>query len=160
MSISRWQLAGYHSSGFGAHVAGEERGKSWCWQPKLQFHKRDTARRGRGEEEKGEGGQQRGRGGCLQPDSSQPGDEELPQCHVITWGCWNALVRQTIWPVHIINFNNLFCSWSANSSGRPSNILSVQIAHCFYLYSRCSSAQPFSFDPDSMANALDRLLGM
>uniref|UniRef100_A0A8C9XF48 Ecdysoneless homolog (Drosophila) n=1 Tax=Sander lucioperca TaxID=283035 RepID=A0A8C9XF48_SANLU len=41
----------------------------------------------------------------------------------------------------------------------PTNSLAVQILHCFSFYSRSSSTQPFSFEPDSMANALDRLLG-
>lgn len=152
MSFARWQLAGNHSSGFGSLAAGEDWRESWCWQPELWSDPTHPAtKEPRGEERRN--GAHKGWGVWLQPYRSQSGDEEVPWCHVITRGCWSAMVRrierqtQLLWSKDLLSFIILFSlSWEQHS---------VQVSFCF----RGGSCQSFNFDPNSMATALDRLLG-
>lgn len=88
----RWQLAEHHSSGSGADAAGEEQWSGSCQRPELQPTDEVAGQTCVGQEGGGEGGWG-GERQQLQPGSRQSGDEELPQCHVVTRGRWTALVR-------------------------------------------------------------------
>lgn len=78
-------------------------------------------------------------GNWLQSGSRNARHEELHQCHVLSWRSWNSKV------CHIKQIRHIFGLW-------PPWI-------CLSMCCRSFLSEPFSFDPDAVTSALDRLLG-